>query len=177
MGLQAVIVGLLGLAASAKAKAIKSEQPMRAFLSYRRADAEHVAGRLYDRMVAALGKENVFFDIDTISYGADFSDHIRQHVRQSDVVLALIGKDWMGSVANHPPRIFDEADWVRKEIEIALEEKKRILPVTIGEAHMPTSSDLPESIRSLCRFNAAPLSSGRDFHIHADRIVAAIREG
>jgi hypothetical protein len=36
----------------------------RIFISYRREDSEHIAGRLYDRLHAHFGRDNVFMDID-----------------------------------------------------------------------------------------------------------------
>jgi hypothetical protein len=36
------------------------------FISYRREDARGFAGRIYDRLVSRLGREKVFFDIDSI---------------------------------------------------------------------------------------------------------------
>lgn len=39
------------------------------FVSYRRQESSHLAGRLYDRLASALGDENVFIDVDTIEPG------------------------------------------------------------------------------------------------------------
>jgi hypothetical protein len=40
------------------------------FISYRRDDAPVHAGRLYDGLVYALGKSQVFFDLGSIGGGA-----------------------------------------------------------------------------------------------------------
>jgi hypothetical protein len=37
------------------------------FISYRRADSEDVAGRIYDRLVTRFGAENAFKDFGTFS--------------------------------------------------------------------------------------------------------------
>ena len=47
------------------------------FVSYRRADTNHVAGRLCDRLGYAFGKEHVFYDVDSIKVGTDFRAAIR----------------------------------------------------------------------------------------------------
>ena len=39
------------------------------FISYRRADAAGSAGRLYDRLVGALGTDRVFMDVAGIELG------------------------------------------------------------------------------------------------------------
>ena len=59
-------------------------ESMRVFVSYRRQDARHVAGRLADRLVERF---QVFMDMDTIEPGTDFTDVIRQAVKDCDVFL------------------------------------------------------------------------------------------
>jgi hypothetical protein len=61
------------------------------FLSYRRDETEHVAGRLADRLAAVFGESKVFIDVDSIRPGSDFVDTISGAVRECDVLLALIG--------------------------------------------------------------------------------------
>jgi hypothetical protein len=42
------------------------------FVSYRREDASASAGRLYDRLSARWGVDDVFIDVDTLKPGVDF---------------------------------------------------------------------------------------------------------
>jgi TIR domain len=65
------------------------------FISYRREDSEGLTGRIYDRLVAHFGKEEVFFDIDTIPPGVDFVEHLGKAVSQCDILLAIIGEHWL----------------------------------------------------------------------------------
>jgi hypothetical protein len=37
---------------------------MRIFISYRRKDSEAITGRIYDRLGAAFGEDNVFQDVE-----------------------------------------------------------------------------------------------------------------
>jgi hypothetical protein len=39
------------------------------FISYRRQDASHLAGRLYDRLADTFGEARIFMDVDTIDLG------------------------------------------------------------------------------------------------------------
>ena len=41
----------------------------RVFVSYRREDTSHLAGRLSDRLAERLGSDNVFMDVDSIDPG------------------------------------------------------------------------------------------------------------
>ena len=45
---------------------------MRVFLSYRRNDDRHLAGRLRDVLATEFGAGNVFLDVDSIGGGKDF---------------------------------------------------------------------------------------------------------
>ncbi|WP_231742817.1 hypothetical protein, partial [Stieleria varia] len=39
------------------------------FVSYRRADNPHAAGRICDRLIDVFGRESVFYDIDSVPLG------------------------------------------------------------------------------------------------------------
>ena len=70
-------------------------------ISYRREDSLPVTGRLFDRLQAEFGKGNVFMDFDLIPYGVDFRDHIKQMIDRSNVLIAMIGPDWVQEDANN----------------------------------------------------------------------------
>jgi hypothetical protein len=42
----------------------------RLFLSYRREDTKHIAGRLADRLIDDFGPDRVFIDVDSIALGS-----------------------------------------------------------------------------------------------------------
>jgi TIR domain len=63
------------------------------FISYRRQDTAAYAGRIYDRLTAKYGDNNVFMDIDRIEPGQDFVDAINHSsVAETGVLLVLIGR-------------------------------------------------------------------------------------
>lgn len=66
------------------------------FICYRRDDSGPAAGRIYDRLEAHSGRGRVFMDVDDIPLGVDWRDWLDQQVRGSDLVLAVIGRDWLG---------------------------------------------------------------------------------
>src|SRR5262249_60681485 len=64
-------------------------------VSYRRADAKAIAGRIYDRLCLRYGTEAVFFDVDKIPAGTDFRTHIQGVLDRRDVVLVIVGSRWV----------------------------------------------------------------------------------
>jgi TIR domain/Domain of unknown function (DUF4062) len=121
------------------------------FLSYRREETRHLAGRLADK----LGPVQVFMDVDSIEPGADFADAIARQVESCDVLIALIGDKWLTITNPEGRRKLDDADdLVVLEIGTALERRIRVIPVLVDGAAMPEPHDLPERLRSLARRNA-----------------------
>jgi formylglycine-generating enzyme required for sulfatase activity len=142
---------------------------MRIVLSYRRSDAEAIAGRIFDRLVKHYGDESVFMDIDSIPFGVDFRAHIRKELEECNILLAIIGPHWAGDRKHL--RINEETDFVRIEIETALQRNIPVVPILIDETPMPGPNQLPDSLQPLAFRNAAPVDSGRDFHPHMARLI------
>jgi len=145
-------------------------------ISYRRADSAAISGRIFDRLASHYGDEAVFMDVDKIPFGTDFREHIRKVLLEGDILLAVIGPNWLGKGADGTIRIKDEADPVRVEVETALRQKTRVIPVLVDGAAMPATGDLPDALRDLAYLNAAPLDVGRDFRAHMDRLIRSIDE-
>ncbi|MFI5453909.1 MAG: SUMF1/EgtB/PvdO family nonheme iron enzyme [Isosphaerales bacterium] len=143
------------------------------FLSYRRQDSIGAAGRIYDRLLAHFGRDCVFMDIDSIPFGEDFREHIDSAVGQCDVVLAVIGTKWAGDTDAHR-RLDDARDFVRIELESALNRNLPVIPILIDRATMPGEADLPPSLARLAFRNAIDVDQGRDFHHHVDRLIKGI---
>ena len=69
----------------------------------------------------------------------------------------------------------DKDDFVRLEIESALRAKLLVIPLLIGSSTRPPREDqLPHEIAQFARINAATLDTGRDFRLHANRLVDEI---
>lgn len=145
-------------------------------ISYRREDSSPAAGRLYDRLQAEFGKGNVFMDFDSIPYGVDFREKIKQTLEGAQVVIAVIGPAWMGNRGRGKRRINDPTDFVRIEIAQALLRGIPVIPVLLDNTVMPKVESLPEDIRGLAYRNALMLDTGVDFHHHANRLISGIRK-
>src|SRR3954447_13218758 len=98
-------------------------------ISYRRADSGVITGRIRDRLAQHYGDDSIFMDIDNIPFGMDFRKHIADALSKNDLLLAVIGPDWLGSsspglapgLAPGRGRIHDQDDPVRIELETALQ--------------------------------------------------------
>ena len=123
----------------------------RIFISYRRADTGNQAGWLADRLAGHYGRAQVVKDVDSIQLGNDFADVIAAAVTSCDVLLALIGHQWLAAAAG-------PADYVAVEIELALTRGIRVIPVLVDGARMPTAAELPPGLAMLAQ--QPPLSLG-----------------
>ncbi len=151
-----------------------SGAPPRIMLSYRRSDSAGITGRIFDRLAAHFGADSVFMDIDAIPLGVDFHKHIDDALKTMDVVLAIIGPDWLGPLSSGMSRIASPNDPVRIEIETALKNGTRIIPVLVEGAKMPARDDLPEPLRSIHSLNAARVNPGVDFQDQVERLVRSL---
>jgi hypothetical protein len=119
----------------------------RAFISYRSDDTRAAASRLASELRRKLECE-VFHD-SRISGGDVWPERLRNEVRRADVVLVLIGSRWLTLQGRDGIRLLDDPnDWVRQEIEQALEADRTIIPVLIDEA-APIEKHALRTVRSI----------------------------
>jgi hypothetical protein len=128
------------------------------FISYRRDDVSITAQLLQMHLKDVFGEDSVFLDTSIIKPGEEFPVELNKAVSNSKVVVALIGKNWKGG---NPQinRLEDENDWVRRELEIALQDKKKkIFPVIVKGAKIKTAfKGLPLSLEPLTFLNCIEL--------------------
>jgi hypothetical protein len=139
----------------------------RIFISYRREETAYPAGWLYAQLADHYGGGQVFKDVDSIQLGDDFVEVITRAVGSCDVLLALIGNQWLTITDEHGRRRLDDPDdFVRLEIEAALTRNVRVIPILVDGARMPPAEELPDSLARLVRRQALELSPARfDFDI------------
>jgi len=144
------------------------------FLSYRREDASGHAGRLYDALTGQFPPEQVFMDIDTIEPGVDYVEVVEEAVGSCDVLLAVIGQRWLQATGETgAPRVQDEHDLVRLEIEAALSRKIRVIPVLVQDSRLPSAEEMPEGLRALARRHAIAISDHR-WHYDVEQLVRVL---
>src|SRR5262249_32625461 len=145
------------------------------FINYRRGDDPGNTGRLFDRLQETFAPEQLFMDVDSIAPGLDFVRVLEEQVGQCDALLAVIGKGWIDARDDTGARRLDNPDdFVRIEIESALKQNKRVIPVLVGASQMPRPEELPEAIRPLARRNTVRLTHER-FRADAQGLTKALQ--
>ena len=140
------------------------------FISYRRSDAEHTARSLREALAARFGPQRVFFDTSDIPYGEDFQRVVHERIAASDVVLVVIGPDWLQVRNQRGRRLDQDDDPVRFELLSALQGDKRIVPLRVDGAAAPDADALPPPLRALARLNMPELRLA-SFDIDFDALV------
>ena len=142
------------------------------FISYRRDDAAYVTGHINDLLRKEFGDEAVFTDVDNIALGVDFRAVLDQTVSQCQVLLAVIGAEWLTvSDQDGRSRLEDPADFVRIEIESALKRDVPVIPLLVSGAKMPAAEDLPDSLRDFAFRNGTQIRPAPDFNVDMARLI------
>jgi hypothetical protein len=129
------------------------------FVCYRRGDTAGYAGRLTERLAEHFGEQGVFHDVDSIDPGLNFVDAIQRALRSSEVLLAVIGRNWTTAAdESGQKRLQNPEDYVRMEIAAALQRNIRVIPVLVQGASMPSAHVLPSDL--------APLALRNGFELH-----------
>lgn len=143
------------------------------FINYRRADSIAVAFIIYNKLIEK--KHNVFIDKESIPIGFDFAALIEKKIKMCDVMLSLIGNQWLTiRDSNKKIRIRDKNDHVRLELVEALQSNTiKVIPVLIDKVQMPDEKSLTEDLKKLTKLNAVDFYS-YEYDKSADRVLAEI---
>jgi NTE family protein len=122
------------------------------FINHRRGDVDFAVDALHTSISANFGDDRVFRDIDSIGPGDDWEAAVLTALARTRVMLVVIGPGWAtGADPSAPSRLSNPDDWVRREIEGALERSLRVIPVLIGRDALPSPEELPDSMTGLLR--------------------------
>jgi TIR domain len=149
--------------------------PSGVFISYRREDAAPYARLLQFQLRGRFPHAQVFIDVDSIEPGLDFAEVIRDAVGSCAVLLALVGRQWLTLTDESGNRRLDDPDdYVRLEVQTALDRGVRVIPVLVDGAQPLRQHQLPVTLQKLSRLNALELSYGR-YQYDADRLLDIIQ--
>jgi hypothetical protein len=143
-------------------------------ISYRRNDSDAITGRIFDRLVGHFGRDAVFRDIDNIPPGVDFRKHINKVIETTDVLLAVVGPQWLGKSPDGISRIGAQTDLVRLEVSAALRKDIPVIPILVGSAAMPEVADLPEDLQDFPFRHAVKVDALEDFDDHVRRLIRSL---
>ncbi len=144
------------------------------FISYRRSHTQDVAGRIYDKLSSHFGHDLIFKDVESIFYGEDFPEKLKQCVSSCKVLIAVIGPTWLEELQGRLQT--PDIDWVRTEIAIALQQNIPVIPLLVAGATMPSADYLPDDLRHLAQRNAAWARPDPDFHIDMQRLIQRLEQ-
>ena len=109
------------------------------FISYPRETGSGEARALCNELAARLDRQSVVMDVDSFSLGRDFRKELQKVLESCDIMLVLINKDWSDAENEAGRRrLDDDGDYVRLEIETALERDIVVTPILLGGAKLPS---------------------------------------
>jgi hypothetical protein len=147
------------------------------FISYRREDSAGSAGRIFDRLSSRFGRQAVFVDFDTIPIGANFATAVEENVAQANVLVAIIGPNWLKARDGEGERRLNNPnDFVRLEISAALQRNIPVIPVLVDGASPPRVDELPDDLKVLARRQSIEVSHTK-FDRDMDKLSQSIRAG
>jgi len=146
------------------------------FLNYREEDTLYHLGPLDYRLKVHFGPQRVFFARRRIDPGDDWRETIAEAIDLCRVMLVLIGPRWLTATDETGCRKLDKKqDIVRWEIETALENDKRVIPVLLEGVSVPREEDLPESLKVLPDLQAHRIK-GYEWEADTTKLVHSLED-
>ena len=142
------------------------------FISYRREDTKDLALSLRDKLATQFGKGSVFVDRESILAGDDWRYRIEQAIRDSQVVLAMIGPNWLHARDDYGRRrIDDENDVLAYELKTALRLQVLVIPLYVDGTAPLVHQALPGQLKLLADKQGMAFEMLRDF----EQLTAILR--
>lgn len=109
------------------------------FISYRKADAGHAAGRLFADLERELATGQVFLDKELLEGGDVWPKRLRNELNRATVMIVLIGEQWLRlqDPQTGDRRLNVPGDWVRTEIETGLNDSDGCPSETMQRLRLP----------------------------------------
>ncbi|CAM5483420.1 hypothetical protein SFUMM280S_05028 [Streptomyces fumanus] len=147
------------------------------FLNYRTKGGREVAHLCAQALSARFGTDSVFLAGRSIDLGEKM-DVLLRTARRSEVLLALIDEGWLTVPDRKRParRALDNPDdWVRREIEAALDAGTLVVPVFVGRGvEQLDPRRLPGSIAEIAEYQYAPVCSQTMALTHPDQALVRL---
>ena len=145
------------------------------FISYRRDDSAGHAGRVHDRLDQEFGRDLLFMDVDAVPLGVNFVKVLSEEVAKCDVLLAVIGPNWLNARDEDGNRRLDNPhDFVRIEIGAALQRNIPVIPILLDGTKVPKANQLPKELEELSLRNGLDIRHA-SFHNDVDRLIRGLK--
>jgi hypothetical protein len=106
----------------------------------------------------------------------NFVKVLNEEVAKCEVMLALIGPNWLNARnEDGNRRLDDETDYVRIEIQAALERNIPVIPILLDGATTPKANQLPKAIEELALRSALDVRYP-SFHNDMDTLIQALKD-
>ncbi|RKS78877.1 TIR domain-containing protein [Actinomadura pelletieri DSM 43383] len=126
------------------------------FINYRTGDGDEAAAMLEQGLSDRFGSERIFRATTSIRPGQSYPERLLNTVRNSAVLLAIMGPGWAQDV-----RLRKDGDWVRREILEAYASKVTVIPVLKGrKTERLKAADLPIELARLADVQSLRLEPG-----------------
>lgn len=130
--------------------------------SYRATDSKAIAVRVLDRLKYNYGSDDVHEGIKAAQ--GQRRSYVEDFLKTFSVLVTVIGPNWLNTRSRAGiRRIDDTEDFVRLEIEVALEKGIPIIPVLVRDAEMPDEHSLPDEIKSFASLEPLHFGHEADF--------------
>lgn len=144
----------------------------RIFISYRSTDVPYGACLIDNALTSHFGEGQVFRDARSLAPGDDFDPGIMRAVRESTVLLVVIGENWTGAQPDGSRLLDRSHDFIRREIVEAFEHDVRVVPVLMGAERLKPA-DLPDELRPLAARQDVRVR-WRESHVDVAALVASL---
>jgi hypothetical protein len=127
------------------------------FINYRTGDGDEAAELIASQLSERFGKEHVFKASHSLEPGGTYTQGLLDAATKCDVLLAIMGPDW-----DTAPQLFDETDWVRREILTAHSFHASVVPVLKGrKTERLVRNVLPPELRWIADVHSLRLDTNR----------------
>ena len=129
--------------------------PNSIFVNYRQSDSQHAAMAIASILKHSFADGEVFIDRSSILGGRDWPNSITAALDSAQVLVAVLGEDWLRSWDEHGRRRIDHPkDWVRLELSRSFERGIPVVPVLLENAEVPSPDALDPCLLGICSSQA-----------------------
>lgn len=150
------------------------------FINYRGSDEPWAPEFVYAGMAAAFGTSTIFKAGHSLQISEIYPPVLERMASTCPIMLVCIGPTWLAAqAANGLRRLDEQDDWVRREIQLALDADNHVIPLLLGnrgEVEIPSPELLPPAIAPLAYRQAFRLEPGGRLRITLPDLVSRMRE-